>query len=154
MITRTLVLSSCLASMMSVAAPSLGLAAEEPPYLAVGIPTGDDADFGGVLSVGERRKAEVELRLLLDEISELEFDDYCDFNGFPASGTSYRRYDYPCVAASAYRAVRVDGHVKLFKQDGKRMIEMKTVVGHLRERRQLLDFHDVRRAFDLSATTD
>lgn len=154
MIVRTLILASCLVSVMSVAAPSLGSAAEEPPYLAHGIPDGDDTDFGGLLSVGELRKAELELRLLLDEISELEFDEYCGFNGFPASGTSYRRYDYPCIAASAYKAVRVDGRVKLFKQDGKRMIEMKTVVGHARERRQLLDFNDVRRAFELSETTN
>ncbi len=152
MITRTLVLASCLASALSVTTPSVGSAAEEPPYIARGIPEGDDTDFGGLLSVGELRKAETELRLLLDEISELEFKDYCQFNGFPGKGTSYRRYDYPCVAASSYRAVRIDGQVKLFKQDGNRMVEMKTSVGHTRELRQLLDFDDVRRAFALSDT--
>lgn len=105
----------------------------------------------GWFEPAEFRRAEEELNLLLAEISEFEFDEYCAFNGFPGRQATDKRHVYPCISRSGYRAVSIDGQIKLFKQDGDRMIEMKAAVVRARERRHLLDFGDVRKAFNLPA---
>ncbi|MNL62935.1 hypothetical protein D3C87_1870100 [compost metagenome] len=58
-------------------------------------------------------------------------------------------HSFPCLRVSGYHAVRIDGAVKLFKQDEDRMVRLETFVTRPSDRYKLVDFADVRRAFGL-----
>ncbi|MCV9964504.1 hypothetical protein OIU34_21680 [Pararhizobium sp. BT-229] len=148
---RSALFAACVVVSASVATAS-GFAEDDTSYTARGVPATspeEAARFVTYETSQEVRRIGREYERLLDEIAEREFRKWCAFNGFDGIATTGMRNTFTCLQVPGYRAVRIDGTVRLFKQDEDRMVRLETFVTRASDRYKLVDFAAVRRAFAL-----
>ena len=126
---------------------------EGPPYTAIKAKQTGDRGF---FSTPPQTVATREFDTILSDIAELEFSQWCAFNGHGslASDGRDRSHDFPCLAAPGYVAVYLKGQVKLFKISRGRMIEQLAFTFYANERYRIVDFDAVRKAFDIQTRED
>ena len=85
---------------------------------------------------------------LVSEVLELDFVNYCAFNGHDRSSKTSETV--PCHKGGNYRAVLRNGtYVEFFRLDGTASIALEAVVHREKDIKKLIDFADIRRSFGL-----
>ncbi|MCV9964505.1 hypothetical protein OIU34_21685 [Pararhizobium sp. BT-229] len=138
-----------------IAVPAASMATDavsvDGVFVASNIPVRTVDGVVGSPAIHPTQIARLELDRLESDLLELDFTDYCSFNGHDRRGLGYGVETYPCRKAGDYRAVlRGDSALALFRKSGNAMIPLEAVVASERDTKKLIDFEDIRTSFDLS----
>lgn len=130
-------------------APQTVDARKDDKSLYVAETAGSDTPiFSEFTKLGRAANALYSLEL---RIAELNFSDWCAFNGFALGSNSVQHMVYPCIRTDDYSAVWINNKVSLFKRDGKRMIKLTHFVDKEEDRYRLVDFTYVAKSFWVEA---
>ena len=89
-----------------------------------------------------------EAEQLNSDVLELDFLNYCSFNGHDRSSKTSETV--PCRKGGDYRAVLRNGtYVEFFRLDGNASIPLEAAVHREKDIKKLIDFADIRRSFGL-----
>ncbi|MCZ7860635.1 hypothetical protein O9X98_04385 [Agrobacterium salinitolerans] len=85
---------------------------------------------------------------LSSEVLELDFVNYCTFNGHDRSNRTSETL--PCRKGGNYRAVLRDGkYVEFFRLDGNSSVPLVASTSFEKNIKKVMDFDDIRRSFGL-----